>query len=65
MLDRIVFELGMEDLTAIFDRKINIYQKNIWYKYLNHLTDDFFNERIKFCIENCRCMPVIADILKK
>ncbi|HBF78251.1 MULTISPECIES: hypothetical protein [Clostridium] len=65
MLSRETFDKGINDLKLAFDMNLNLYQREIWYKYLQKLTDDEFMHNIKHHIEFCNYNPYISDILNQ
>ena len=64
MLNRKIFEAGIEEIETAFTGFIMTKQKaDIWYKYSNHLIDSQWKKKIESCIKFCRKIPTLADIL--
>jgi len=64
MLNRKVFDDGIEEIESVFDNFAMTKTKgDIWYKYCNYLTDNDFKVKIKNVIRGCRRNPTLADII--
>jgi hypothetical protein len=64
MLNRKVFDDGIEEIESVFDNFAMTKTKgDIWYKYCNYLSDNDFKVKIKNVIRGCRRNPTLADII--
>lgn len=67
MLNRNIFDLGIKDLKEAFkhiDSSITIINEDIWFKYLQDLSDNQFKKAIIHCIKKSNKIPCISDLRK-